>query len=194
LTALAPALERLLSILDQMGLEYLIGGSIASGSYGLPRQTNDIDIVADFRNIDLGAFCTSLQGEFYMDYDSVLSSVASGRPFNLIHLKGAFKFDFFPAAADGFSQSELGRKQYLVSAMPGLENIRLPICSAEDTILSKLVWFREGGEISERQWHDVLGIIGVQTARLDHPYLAEWAARLGVADLLAAAIAAAAGE
>ena len=157
-----------------MGLEHLIGGLIASGSYGLPRQTNGIDIVADLRNVDLDAFCTSLEGEFYVDRESVLVSVSSSRPFNLIHLKGAFKFDFFPAAADGFSQSEPGRKRYLVSAMPGLENIRLPICSAEDTILSKLVWFRKDGEISDRQWHDILGIPGVQAMSLDHAYLAEW--------------------
>jgi hypothetical protein len=193
LTGLAPALQRLLDILNRLGAPYLIGGSVASGSYGLPRQTNDIDIVADLRGIDIKSFCESLHDEFYADTESVIASVAAGRPFNLIHLKGAFKFDFFPADADGFSQSELSRRRFIVSAMPGLEDVRLPVCSAEDAILSKLVWFRQGGEVSDRQWHDVLGILSVQSARLDRVYLADWADRLGVADLLDEAYNSAAG-
>jgi hypothetical protein len=193
LTGLAPALERLLDILNQLGAPFLIGGSVASGSYGLPRQTNDIDIVADFRNVDMRSFCENLSDEFYCDVESVISSVSSGRPFNLIHLKGAFKFDFFPADADGFSQSELSRRRFIVSGMPGLENVRLPVCSAEDAILSKLVWFRQGGGVSDRQWHDILGILSVQSPRLDRMYLADWAERLDVADLLEAAFKSAAG-
>ena len=193
MTGLAPALQRLLDILNRLGAPYLIGGSVASGSYGLPRQTNDIDIVADFRNVDMRSFCENLSDEFYADAESVAASVSNGLPFNLIHLKGAFKFDFFPAAADGFPQSELSRRRFIVSAMPGLENVRLPICSAEDAVLSKLVWFRQGGGVSDRQWHDVLGILSVQSARLDRVYLTDWANQLGVADLLEAAFHAATG-
>jgi hypothetical protein len=188
LTALTPALERLLAVLDHLDVPYLIGGSLASGSYGFPRQTNDIDIVADFRNIDMDVFCGQLKDDFYLDAESVFESVSAGRPFNLIHLKSAFKFDFFPAGSDDFSQSELDRRRYVVSAMPGLENIRLPVCSAEDAVLSKLVWFRKGGEVSDRQWHDILGILRVQSTRLDRAYLADWAVRLGVSDLLDVAI------
>jgi hypothetical protein len=137
LIALGPVLEQLLAILDRLESPFLIGGSVASGSYGFPRQTNDIDIVADFRNTDVRAFCELLQGEFYVDAKTALDAIQQGRPFNAIHLKGAFKFDFFPAGGDGFSLSELGRKRYIVSAMPGLENLEFPISSPEDTILAK---------------------------------------------------------
>jgi hypothetical protein len=65
---------------------------------------------------------------------------------------------------------------------PGLE---LVMISAEDTILLKLEWYRLGGEISERQWLDVLGVMRVQAERLDQAYLDHWAVELGVADLLA---------
>ena len=174
----------MLAILHRLEIPYLIGGSIASGSYGLPRQTNDIDIVADFERVDIAAFCALLMDEFYVDAQSVIEAIQEGRPFNAIHLRGAFKFDFFPASSEGFSQSELGRKRYIVSAMPGLEDIRFPISSPEDTILAKLVWFRKGGEVSDRQWHDILGVLGVQFAHLDHPYMTGWAARLNVSDLL----------
>jgi hypothetical protein len=41
--------------------------------------------------------------------------------------------------------------------------------------------------VSERQWLDVLGVLKVQAEDLDATYLREWAAKLGVADLLARA-------
>ena len=123
-----------------------------------------------------------------MDAQAVIEAIHQGRPFHAIILKGAFEFDFFPAPSEGFSQSELGRKRYVISAMPGLENIEFPISSPEDSILANLVWFRKGGEVSDRQWHDVLGVLGVQFALLDHAYLADWAAQFGVSDLLETAM------
>jgi hypothetical protein len=56
--------------------------------------------------------------------------------------------------------------------------------SAEDVILAKLDWFRLGGEVSERQWRDILGVLKTQQATLDIDYLQQWAQSLGVADLM----------
>ena len=58
------------------------------------------------------------------------------------------------------------------------------LASAEDTILAKLDWYRKGGEVSDRQWRDVAGIVRVQGDRLDWEYLQRQAISLGVADLL----------
>jgi hypothetical protein len=59
--------------------------------------------------------------------------------------------------------------------------------SPEDIILHKLMWYQMGGRVSERQWLDVLGVLKVQGIDLDAGYLHEWAAKLGVAALLAQA-------
>ena len=64
----------------------------------------------------------------------------------------------------------------------------MPVATAEDTLLMKLVWYRSGGEVSERQWNDVRGIAAVQRERLDREYLRRWAAYLKVEDLLRAAL------
>jgi hypothetical protein len=56
-------------------------------------------------------------------------------------------------------------------------------------ILSKLVWFQKSDATSERQWHDVLGVLRVQAGRLDRAYMDRWAEELGVDGLLAKAIA-----
>jgi hypothetical protein len=62
--------------------------------------------------------------------------------------------------------------------------VTVRFASPEDTLLHKLVWFRLGDEISDRQWGDVLGVLRVQGERLDQAYLDAWATSLGVADLL----------
>jgi len=60
--------------------------------------------------------------------------------------------------------------------------------TAEDIILAKLEWFRPGGETSERQWRDILGVLDLQSSRLDFEYLRKWASSLAVNDLLEKAI------
>ena len=66
--------------------------------------------------------------------------------------------------------------------------IALPVATAEDTLLMKLAWYRAGGEVSERQWNDVRGIVAVQGERVDRGYVDRWAAYLKVADLADAAL------
>ena len=60
----------------------------------------------------------------------------------------------------------------------------LPLASPEDTVLAKLEWYRRGGEVSQRQWGDVLGILRVGGAVLELGYLRESARELAVDDLL----------
>jgi hypothetical protein len=64
---------------------------------------------------------------------------------------------------------------------------RFPVASAEDTVLAKLEWFRRGGEVSERQWSDIIGVLRV-TADIDRAHLEDWARSLGVDDLLTRAL------
>jgi hypothetical protein len=52
-------------------------------------------------------------------------------------------------------------------------------------VLRKLEWYRRGGEISDRQWRDVLAIVALQGETLDRGTLTRWAPVLGVSDLLA---------
>ena len=60
--------------------------------------------------------------------------------------------------------------------------------TAEDLILQKLLWYERGGRSSDRQWHDVLGICRVQASALDSSYLTHWADRVGIRQLLDAAL------
>ena len=109
---------------------------------------------------------------------------AQRRSFNLIHYASSYKFDVFPLGSDDYSRTEFARRGFGETIALGGEPVRCAIATAEDTILSKLRWYREGGELSERQWNDLRGIIQVNGARLDREFLHRWATYLGVADLL----------
>lgn len=184
MTALAQAFQTLLAALGRTETPYVVVGSVASGAHGLARLTNDIDIVVDLRPDHVATFCEELGSAFYADAGVASRAIQAGRSFNVIHLASAHKFDLFPAGADAFNRSELARREFTAGSVTGLENIEFPVATPEDTVLAKLVWYRKGGEVSDRQWTDVLGVVKVQAGRLDPAYLKKWADTLGVSDLL----------
>jgi len=179
----ADGFKRILEVLDLLEIPYQLVGSLASSMYGIPRATMDVDLVADLRTGHIDEFVSQLKADFYADPEMIKEALARGRSFNLIHYASSFKFDIFPLQKDEYSQTQFGRRQFAETRSLG-DPIECAVATAEDTILSKLRWYRAGGETSERQWNDLRGILQVSGARLDLAYLNTWAPRLGVADLL----------
>ena len=93
--------------------------------------------------------------------------------------------DIFPKGNDRYDSEELERSQILELGEPSRS---VPVKTAEDTILRKLEWYRLGGEVSDRQWGDVLGILRTQDDRLNLDYLQSRSQTLRVEDLLARAV------
>ena len=173
---------RVIDTFDDLEVSYHVGGSFASSIHGVPRQTHDIDLVADLSLEKIPELVQRLRDEFYIDADMIRSALRRQASFNVIHLDSGFKVDIFPVGPGAFDQSEISRS----IAHQILENHPLSIMvkSAEDTLLRKLQWYRLGNEVSDRQWHDIVGIVRTQGDRLDRDYLRHWATDLGVKDLL----------
>jgi len=181
-------LLRLLAAFDRLEIPYMIGGSGASSVHGITRTTGDIDLVAKIREPDVQPLAAELRPNFYVDEEQIRQAMEHSRSFNLIHLRTSFKFDIFPLTADRYQHTQFGRRRYETSSLFTGEPTELAVSSPEDVILSKLRWFRQGGEVSTQQWNDVIGVIAVQRDKLDAKYLGEWAGYLGVEDLLAKAL------
>lgn len=186
--ALLDALGPVADALEALGVPYFISGSLASSAHGVARASLDVDIVAALSLDDVEPLVARLTGAYYVNESRARSAVLDRRSFNLIHLATMFKVDVFVPKGRPFDDRRFERAgAEALDESPGAR--RFPIASAEDVVLAKLEWFRAGGEISERQWSDVIGVLRTDAARLDLRYLRQWAGSLGVSDLLERALA-----
>jgi hypothetical protein len=179
---LIEALEPVARVLQTMKVRFYIGGSVASSFHGAARSTMDVDLVADLRATDVDHFVKALQEEYYVSKAAIVEAISRLSCFNLIHLPSSFKVDVFILKSRAFDISSMNRAQ--TGKIDSESNLEFPIASAEDTILSKLEWYRLGNEVSERHWEDVVRVMNILGGRADQEYMFGNAVELGVADLL----------
>lgn len=168
--------------LDQLDIPYVLVGSLASSQHGLARSTLDSDLVVVMDASQAEPLVSRLQDAFYVDEEMVLRAIENHSSFNLIHLETIFKVDLFIASDTQFDRAQFERREARTIARGSERTIY--VLSAEDTLLSKLKWYRLGGDQSEQQWRDVEGIVRVQGRDLDTAYMSAMAATLGIEDLL----------
>ena len=177
---------RVTRVLEMLGVPYFIGESLASTLYGMVRTTQDSDIIAKLRSEDISAFIKELQNEFYLDGEMIKDAVIRQTSFNIIHRESMFKVDVFVPRPRRYLEMQFSRaQQESLSSDPQMSAM---VASPEDILLAKLEWYRMGGEVSERQWRDVIGVLRVQAGVLDVDYLQRMARELEVADLLEQAL------
>lgn len=167
--------------LSVVGAEYFVGGSLASSLQGEPRATNHIDFVIALPLGKVGDLRTQLGGDFEVDTDTLRDAVLRASCANAFYLPVVTKIDFFGRGYEPFDESEFSRRRPMTVTATGEP---LVVKSPEDTVLRKLLWFREGGEVSEKQWRDVVSVLQISGHKLDETYLTGWASRLRVSDLL----------
>ncbi len=176
-------------VLKALGVRHYVGGSLASSIHGVPRSTLDVDIVADLGPEHVDSFVQQLGSAYYLSEEAIRVAVCERRSFNVIHLETMFKTDVFVLSDDAFQQAAMRRAKSL--PIGGEGGPEVVFASPEDVVLHKLLWYRMGGEVSERQWGDVLGVLEAQGDALDWPHMRAWAERLRVAELLEKALSAA---
>lgn len=172
----------LTAALEKAKIRYAIGGSVASSARSLWRSTQDVDLIAAIYPAQVNGLLQALGSDWYADADEMRRALQMGRSFNIILISTSTKVDIFPVAEE-FQQMQLTRATVVGL---GMEQVPCLVTTTEDILLAKLRWYRDGGGVSERQWHDI-GLLLVQNPDLDWEYVNSWAERLHVADLLARA-------
>lgn len=169
-------------VFETLGIRYFIGGSMATAAHGVARSTLDVDLIADISESDIDAFDEALGEGFFVDIQMIRNAIRRKASFNIIHKETFFKIDVFPTKGRPFDQSQFKRRTSY--PLTGETDQAAYIATPEDNILAKLEWYRLGGEVSDRQWLDILNVVRIQGDRLDRVYLEKWATELQVNDLL----------
>jgi hypothetical protein len=180
------ALEKAVEAFDRMGIEYIIGGSVASSVYGMARATLDIDLEAKVLVRHVDPMVEALKNEYYIAAESIKEAIRNCSSFNLVHLDTMIKIDIFVKGNRPYDLEEFSRKKRV--SLADDTGTLFNLLSAEDIILNKLIWYNKGGMVSQRQWQDILGVLKVQCGNLDRAYLQRWAMTLNCAPQLRQAI------
>jgi hypothetical protein len=185
---MSPSAEHIVAIkcttqvLDDLNIRYAIGGSLASSIHGQPRYTQDADIAVEpFPGKERSFALRFPSDEYYVDESMIRDAVIRRASFNILHLLTGFKIDVFVQKDRQFDRELLARS--IKAPVFGESEGEFGLITAEDIILLKLEWYRLGGEISDRQWNDIIGVVKTQFDRLDGAYLDHWASEIGVKDL-----------
>lgn len=177
---------KVLEVFEKLKIPYYIGGSLASSAFGVPRATLDVDLVADIRPEDATVISQLLDDEFFIDVDMILKAIQDRSSFNIIHLETMFKIDIFILKERAFDQMAFSRR--VQKSLSEESSRKFIFATPEDIILNKLEWYQAGGNVSDRQWNDIIGVLKVQGRQLDFAYLRRWANKLGISSLLKRAI------
>ncbi|HOU89722.1 MAG TPA: hypothetical protein PLU22_01690 [Polyangiaceae bacterium] len=169
--------------LAELGVPYMVTGSVAALLYGEPRLTHDVDVVVDLASRAAIHRLPELfpDDAFYCPPLEVIVQEASRRQrghFKLIEQLTGLKADVYLANEDPLALAGLQRRRSLeVGGRP------LVVAPPEYVVVRKLEFFREGG--SEKHLRDIEGILRVSGELVDEPWLEGWVRRLGLEALWA---------
>ena len=149
-------------------MRWAVGGSLASAAHGEPRATNDVDVVAMLSENQARDLVARLGEDYYADADAAADAARRRSCFNGIDKRSFIKLDVFVPAAGPLGVGQLDRT-LLLDVFPGVRPV--PVLGPEDVILQKLRWYQLGGEVSDRQWRDIVSVLQTMRGELDGAYL-----------------------
>jgi len=168
-------LKKVLDLLDENDIDYMITGSLVSSIQGEPRTTHDVDILVNITRKAIPLFINVFTAPgYYISSGAIEEAIEHKSMFNLLDTTEGDKIDFWILTNEPFDQSRFSRKyKEKIFGLP------MKISSPEDTILMKLRWAKIAGG-SEKQFTDALRVYEIQYSILDIGYIEKWAEQLKV--------------
>jgi hypothetical protein len=169
------------AILNQLGIRYALGGSMASSLLSIPRFTQDADLMVDPFAGREAELHDALGPDYYVSITAMSEANRLRRSFNIIIKTTGFKLDLFVRKDRPFDLSALNRSAQMT--LPADPSQQIAVLTAEDVVVLKLEGYRLGEEASEQQWRDIITLLKVRADELDLKYTRRAAGALGVEDL-----------
>ncbi|HDY66147.1 MAG TPA: hypothetical protein ENH84_07960 [Phycisphaerae bacterium] len=171
-------LSKVIEVLEEMGISYMIVGSYGSGAWGEPRFTQGIDMVVSLTSDDAEPLARAFPlPDYYVSIEALKEAIACGGQFNVIHQGSGNKIDFMMARRDPWGRMQLARRKTIELE----EGLKVCVASPEDIILAKMEYYRQGG--SEKHLRDITGIVKVRGKDVDFKYIADWAEKLELSEI-----------
>jgi hypothetical protein len=147
---------------------YFVTGSFVSSTHGVPRSTNDIDILIAPTREQLGKLLDLLPDpEYYSDREDAFDALERRSQFNVIDNRTLWKVDFIVSSDSAFDHARFARR-----TVTQIAGVGVYAATPEDVVIAKLLWSKLGE--SDRQINDASGVIRMQGDALDRKYMQEW--------------------
>ena len=142
--------------LNELGIRYMVSGSVAAIYYGEPRLTNDVDIILFLKRAEVARLPRVFPAEeFYCPPPEVIALEAARIQrghFNLIHHDTGFKADIYLTGEDPLHAWGMAHCQ-----TADLEGDAVVFAPPEYVIIRKLQFYREGR--SQKHLRDIGGML-----------------------------------
>lgn len=163
--------------LEQLGIEYMLVGSYSSNLYGVPRATQDADLVVQLKGESVGAVARLIGPAFKLDPQLSFETTTSTTRYVISHPGSGFKIELFLLSQDAHDQERFARR--MASTLAGH-----PVCvpTAEDVVITKLRWSKGGDR--RKDVDDARNVLAVQQGTIDLDYIRGWTDRHGTRQLL----------
>ncbi len=161
--------------LEDLGIAYMLTGSLAANFYAVPRMTRDIDIVIEIEMPEIQPFYQCFVEDFYLTKNAMVEAIEHETMFNIISNKSVFKIDFIVRKNSRYRKKEFERKKRI-----DLDGTPVWLVSPEDLIISKLFWAKDS--FSGTQIRDVQNLL-LSIKNLDVDYLHYWIRELGLSSI-----------
>jgi len=170
--SMTETLRDFVSRVDQLGVQYMVTGSVAMSVYIPARFTMDIDVVIEIMPADAERFVAVFVDRYYINPNSIRRAVDNQSMFNIVDQKQGVKVDCIPRKSDDHSIQRFNRR-----LLATIDEVRCWCITKEDLILAKLMWARESH--SEVQFRDISNLA---ESGYDEDYVNTWKDKLRVSD------------
>lgn len=166
----AKALQKITTVMETENIPYMIVGGFAVSYHNRARTTNDIDLVVQVYPHDVKKIL-----KHFKEWEDFMSpfeeSVQKRTTFNITDFDTGIRYDFMPYIDSDYNWVAFERRQ-LVSFF----EVNCYICSKEDLILFKLMWYNLSE--SEKQLEDIKFLL--LDKKLNQEYLQVWIYKLKI--------------